>query len=226
MNRLRRSLAPSSALSNPNSTSRKPRPSGSSSRFGAPFLRSPSTIVPSNPSRPIGLNAQNLGHVIGGRKRVAVAEPDERSMLRARDQRQPWLRARSRTCLRSRRAPGPRGSRRSGQQLVEVVAGDPPGNAGDSASRIWSAYRSRIAPAGRRRFRRGVRLALTIASSSRSLRRCRRSVACRRRAGCSSSSTLSTVLPASSECVPQELLPIIPPSVHRLWVDGSGPNVS
>ena len=37
---------------------------------------------------------------------------------------------------------------------------------------------------------------------------------------------LSTVLPASSECVPQELLPIIPPSVQRLCVEGSGPNVS
>ena len=37
---------------------------------------------------------------------------------------------------------------------------------------------------------------------------------------------LSTVLPASSECVPHELLPIMPPSVQRLCVDGSGPKVS
>ena len=37
--------------------------------------------------------------------------------------------------------------------------------------------------------------------------------------------TLSTVLPASSECVPQELLPIMPPRLQRLCVDGSGPNV-
>ena len=28
-----------------------------------------------------------------------------------------------------------------------------------------------------------------------------------------------------TECVPQELLPIIPPSVQWLWVDGSGPKV-
>src|SRR5205814_8785290 len=40
-----------------------------------------------------------------------------------------------------------------------------------------------------------------------------------------SETTLSTVLPASSECVPHELLPIIPPSVQRLCVEGSGPNV-
>ena len=33
-------------------------------------------------------------------------------------------------------------------------------------------------------------------------------------------------MPASSECVPHELLPIIPPRLQRLCVDGSGPNVS
>ena len=38
--------------------------------------------------------------------------------------------------------------------------------------------------------------------------------------------TLSTVLPQATECEPQALLPIIPPSVQRLCVDGSGPNVS
>jgi hypothetical protein len=37
---------------------------------------------------------------------------------------------------------------------------------------------------------------------------------------------LSAVTPAMIECVPQELLPIMPPSVQRLWVAGSGPNVS
>jgi hypothetical protein len=36
---------------------------------------------------------------------------------------------------------------------------------------------------------------------------------------------LSAVTPAMIECVPQELLPIIPPIVQRLWVAGSGPNV-
>ena len=36
----------------------------------------------------------------------------------------------------------------------------------------------------------------------------------------------STVLPAITECAPQELLPIMPPSVQRLCVAGSGPNVS
>ena len=41
----------------------------------------------------------------------------------------------------------------------------------------------------------------------------------------SSSSMLSAVSPAMTECVPQELLPIMPPSVQRLWVAGSGPNV-
>ena len=39
----------------------------------------------------------------------------------------------------------------------------------------------------------------------------------------SSSSTLSLVLPKASECEPQALLPIIPPSVARAQVDGSGP---
>lgn len=38
--------------------------------------------------------------------------------------------------------------------------------------------------------------------------------------------TLSAVVPYATECEPHALLPIIPPSVHRLCVDGSGPNVS
>ena len=42
----------------------------------------------------------------------------------------------------------------------------------------------------------------------------------------SSSSMLSTVLPAISPCTPQELLPIIPPSVQCVCVAGSGPKVS
>ena len=37
---------------------------------------------------------------------------------------------------------------------------------------------------------------------------------------------LSAVTPAMIECVPHELLPIIPPSVQRLCVAGSGPKVS
>jgi hypothetical protein len=37
---------------------------------------------------------------------------------------------------------------------------------------------------------------------------------------------LSAVTPARIECVPHELLPFIPPSVQRLWVAGSGPDVS
>ncbi len=41
----------------------------------------------------------------------------------------------------------------------------------------------------------------------------------------SSESTLSDVLPQRTECEPHALLPIIPPSVQRLCVDGSGPNV-
>ncbi len=36
---------------------------------------------------------------------------------------------------------------------------------------------------------------------------------------------MSTVLPQATECEPHALLPIIPPSVQRLCVDGSGPNV-
>ncbi|CAM5581591.1 hypothetical protein SALBM311S_10734 [Streptomyces alboniger] len=35
--------------------------------------------------------------------------------------------------------------------------------------------------------------------------------------------TLSAVVPHATECDPHELLPIIPPSVQRLCVDGSGP---
>lgn len=41
----------------------------------------------------------------------------------------------------------------------------------------------------------------------------------------SSSSILSTVLPAITECTPQELLPIIPPTVQYWWVAGSGAKV-
>src|ERR1700722_14932693 len=37
---------------------------------------------------------------------------------------------------------------------------------------------------------------------------------------------LSTVLPPMSACTPQELLPIMPPSVQRLCVAGSGAKVS
>ena len=42
----------------------------------------------------------------------------------------------------------------------------------------------------------------------------------------SSASMFSTVLPAITECAPHELLPIMPPSVQRLCVAGSGPKVS
>ncbi len=42
----------------------------------------------------------------------------------------------------------------------------------------------------------------------------------------SSSRTLSAVVPHATECEPHELLPIIPPSVQRLWVEGSGPKRS
>ena len=41
----------------------------------------------------------------------------------------------------------------------------------------------------------------------------------------SSSSTLSTVLPPITVCAPQELLPILPPSVQHRWVAGSGAKV-
>ena len=41
----------------------------------------------------------------------------------------------------------------------------------------------------------------------------------------SSDSTLSSVFPAMIECTPQELLPIMPPSVQQPCVAGSGPNV-
>src|ERR1700691_5459689 len=36
---------------------------------------------------------------------------------------------------------------------------------------------------------------------------------------------LSSVLPAMTECTPQELLPIMPPRVQRSWVAGSGAKV-
>src|SRR6266568_3660036 len=39
----------------------------------------------------------------------------------------------------------------------------------------------------------------------------------------SSATTLSAVRPQATECEPHELLPTMPPSVQRLWVDGSGP---
>ncbi|MDH6609171.1 hypothetical protein M2164_004806 [Streptomyces sp. SAI-208] len=42
----------------------------------------------------------------------------------------------------------------------------------------------------------------------------------------SSRCTLSAVVPHATECDPQELFPIIPPSVHRPCVEGSGPNRS
>ncbi|CAM5485426.1 hypothetical protein SGLAM104S_08801 [Streptomyces glaucescens] len=41
-----------------------------------------------------------------------------------------------------------------------------------------------------------------------------------------SSRTLSAVVPQATEWEPQELLPIIPPRVQRLCVDGSGPKRS
>ena len=45
----------------------------------------------------------------------------------------------------------------------------------------------------------------------------------RRAVTTSSSRTLSAVVPQATECEPQELLPIMPPRVQRLWVEGSGP---
>ncbi|CAM5670428.1 hypothetical protein SFUMM280S_01902 [Streptomyces fumanus] len=39
----------------------------------------------------------------------------------------------------------------------------------------------------------------------------------------SSSRALSAVVPQATECEPHALLPIMPPSVQRLWVEGSGP---
>ena len=41
----------------------------------------------------------------------------------------------------------------------------------------------------------------------------------------SNSSTLSAVFPPITECTPHELLPIIPPSVQWLCVEGSGANI-
>ena len=40
-----------------------------------------------------------------------------------------------------------------------------------------------------------------------------------------SSDTLSTVLPQTMECAPQELLPIAPPTLPRLLVLGSGAKI-
>ncbi len=42
----------------------------------------------------------------------------------------------------------------------------------------------------------------------------------------SSASTLSLIRPAICACIPQELLPSIPPIVQWSWVAGSGPTVS
>ena len=42
----------------------------------------------------------------------------------------------------------------------------------------------------------------------------------------SSDRTLSAVVPQATECAPQALLAIIPPSVARLAEDGSAPNAS
>ena len=111
-----------------------------------------------------------------------------------------------------------------GQQLVEVVAGHAPRNLRKPrADQVGVPIADRAQP----------RVNLAAAAALRDDRvelgvagRADGQLACRRRAGSRSSSTLSTVLPASSECVPQELLPIMPPSVQRLCVDGSGPNVS
>ncbi len=71
---------------------------------------------------------ENLGHVIRGRERVAVAEADQRSVLRAVNQ--PQLR------LEHDHAGAFGADQRArhveavlGQQLVEVVAGHPPRNA-------------------------------------------------------------------------------------------------
>ena len=62
-----------------------PRPSGSSSRFGAPFLRRPSTIDALESFEADRLELEDLRDVIGGLERVAVSEADQRPVLRARE---------------------------------------------------------------------------------------------------------------------------------------------
>ena len=111
-----------------------------------------------------------------------------------------------------------------GQKLVEVVAGDAAGNVRElGADRVGVLVAN-----GReawRRSRPGGPPCWMIDASSASL--VAPTVICvpsSRRMR--SSSTLSTVLPPSRECVPQELLPIIPPMVQRLCVEGSGAKVS
>ena len=101
-------------------------------------------MPPSKPSRPIGDRLENRRHVIGRGKRVRIAEPDQRAMLRALDQAQ--LR------LEHDRAGAFGAHQRArdveavlGQQLVEVVAGDPPRNLGKAGRGSARRYRSRIA---------------------------------------------------------------------------------
>ena len=88
-------------------------------------------MLPSKPSSPIGCGFEDRRHVIGGGKRIGVAEADERPVLGAVDEAHRRL---------QNDGAGPFGAdQRAGdvktvfrQELIEVVAGHPPRNLRES----------------------------------------------------------------------------------------------
>ena len=111
-----------------------------------------------------------------------------------------------------------------GQQAVEVVARHPARDV-----RVGGAQGGEVLVAQRAQLRVDLRPAAAGALDlprSRRRRSPRPTSGCRRRAAPPGATTLSTTLPVRCAVAPQELLPIIPPSVQWSCVAGSGPNSS
>ena len=174
------------------------------------------------PSSAIGLCSSHSGTWSPARRQIRKAQHQQHAIRRARHE--------SNRRLDDRHAGALRADQGSGD--VETVLGKSSlsGKPGDAPRNLRKARSDLIGVFVAQRFELRVDLAATAAGIDdlrefvvgRGPTRIRRPSY----VTISSSSTFSSVLPAVCACMPQELFPIIPPKVLRLWVAGSGPKVS
>ena len=149
------------------------------------------------------------GDGVGGGRHVGVAEHDEHGGRGDRDQPHGRAEQRARRCPRCRPAPWP-------GRCPSRAAGAP-GSSRRPAGRTGPARSAGCRGArGRARRDRGRRPARPHRSAPRTVGPVPSTT--------SSASTLSAVRPYATARGPHALLPIIPPSVARACVEGSGPN--
>ena len=151
---------------------------------------------------------EQRGDGVGGRRHVRVAEDDEHGCRRDRDQPHGGAEQRRDGPLRADQRLGQVGAL-LGQQVLQGVAGDLPAEAAQLGPQDVEVPRTRASRPG-----------TTSSAPAPERASNRRPVP----STTSSASTLSAVRPYATARGPHALLPIIPPSVARACVDGSGPN--